>query len=168
MPELIAENIVSCDCARKVATVKLFLRYWLPLLLWMACIFVGSTDLMSAEHTSRIIAPLLRWLHPTISEHAIMQVQFFVRKAGHVCEYALLAALLYRALINTMLIGRALMSAGIVLVLCGLYAVSDEFHQSFVPSRTATARDVAIDGAGAIFGVLLIRMLQREAVRTND
>jgi len=52
-----------------------------------------------------------------------------------------------------------------VLLVCGVYAVSDEFHQSFVPSRTATARDVGIDAAGAVFGVLLIRLFQREPVR---
>jgi VanZ family protein len=77
-----------------------------------------------------------------------------------------LAALLYRALVNTILIRRALLSAAIVLFFCGIYAVSDEFHQSFVPSRTATARDAGIDGAGAVFGVLLIRLFQREPVRT--
>jgi VanZ family protein len=143
------------------ARVKLFLRYWLPLLVWITLIFVGSTDLLSAEHTSRVIAPFLRWLHPGISERSIMQVQFLVRKAGHVCEYAVLAALLYRALINTVLIGRAMASAAIVLFLCVLYAMSDEFHQSFVPSRTATARDVGIDSAGAFLGVALIRLLHR-------
>ncbi len=131
----------------------------------MALIFVGSTDLLSAEHTSRIIAPLLRWFNPTISARAIMEVQLFVRKAGHLCEYAILASLLYRAFINTLLNGRALLSASVVLLFCGMYAVSDEFHQTFVPSRTATARDVAIDGAGAIVGVLLIQMLRREPVR---
>lgn len=131
----------------------------------MALIFIGSTDLMSAEQTSRIIVPLLRWLHPTISEHAIMEVQFFIRKAAHVSEYAVLASLLYRALINTILQGRTLVSAAVVLLFCGIYAVSDEFHQSFVPSRTATARDVAIDGAGAIVGVLLIQMFRREPIR---
>jgi VanZ family protein len=146
--------------------VKAFARYWLPLLVWMALIFIGSTDLMSAEHTSRIIGPLLRWLWPGISEQTIMHVQFFVRKAGHITEYAILAALLYRALINTVLVGRAFLSAAIVLLFCGIYAMSDELHQSFVPSRTATARDVATDSAGAVFGVLLIRMLRREPVRT--
>jgi VanZ family protein len=148
--------------------VKAFVRYWLPLILWLTLIFIGSTDLMSAEHTSRIIAPLLRWLRPGISEETIMEVQFFIRKAAHVSEYAILAALLYRALINTALRGRTILSAAIVLLFCGIYAVSDEFHQSFVPSRTATARDVGIDGAGAAFGVALIRLLRREEVKQLD
>lgn len=142
--------------------MKLFLRYWLPLIAWLTLIFVNSTDLMSAEHTSRIIEPLLRWLYPTISPRTMAEVQFYLRKAAHVSEYAILAALLYRALGNTILRGRALLSAAIVLLVCSLYAVTDEFHQSFVPSRTASARDVAIDSAGALIGLLIINKFQRE------
>jgi VanZ family protein len=143
--------------------VKLFLRYWLPFFAWITLIFVGSTDLMSAEHTSRFIVPFLRWLDPTISVETLMQAHFYLRKAAHVSEYAVLAALLYRALVNTALRGRVLLSAGIVLIVCGFYAITDEFHQSFVPSRTASARDVAIDSVGALFGLLVIHRFQRES-----
>ena len=139
-----------------------FLRYWLPLFIWLALIFAGSTDLMSAEHTSRILVPFLRWLRPTISWQTIEQVHFVVRKAAHLSEYAILAALLYRALVNTVLLGRAWASAAIVLVVCSLYAMTDEFHQAFVPSRTATARDVAIDSVGAMCGVLVTRIFARQ------
>lgn len=156
---------MSCDCAGKISSnVKLFLRYWLPLLVWMALIFVGSTDLMSVEHTSRIIVPFLHWLRPTVSPQTVAQVQFLVRKAAHVSEYAVLAALLYRALANTILMGRALLSAAIVLLVCGFYAITDEFHQSFVPSRTASARDVVIDSVGALAGLLIVSKFRREQV----
>jgi VanZ family protein len=147
--------------------VKLFLRYWLPLIVWMTLIFVGSTDLMSAEHTSRIIVPFLRWLYPTISPERLAEVHFYARKAAHVSEYAVLAALLYRALVNTILRGRALLSAAIVLFVCSFYAMTDEFHQSFVPSRTASARDVAIDSVGALIGLLIINRFQREQIRVE-
>jgi VanZ family protein len=146
--------------------MRAFARYWLPLLIWLALIFAGSTDLMSAEHTSRIIEPLLRWLRPTISWHTIEQVQFYIRKAAHVTEYTILAALLYRALVNTVLVGRAWISAAVVVALSGVYAISDEFHQSFVPSRTATARDVMIDAVGAVCGVLITLMFRREQARS--
>lgn len=145
--------------------MKSFLRYWLPLLVWMTLIFVGSTDLMSAEHTSRFIVPFLRWLDPNISLETLLQAHFYVRKAAHVSEYAVLAALLYRALVNTILQSRALLSAAIVLLVCSLYATTDEFHQSFVPSRTASARDVAIDSVGALFGLLVIHRFRREPIR---
>jgi VanZ family protein len=135
--------------------LKAFLRYWLPIFVWMTLIFMGSTDLLSAEHTSRIIEPFLRWLHPGVSPETVARAQFFIRKAGHVSEYAVLAALFYRALVNTLCAGRAFMAAVVVLLACAAYAATDEFHQSFVPSRTASARDVAIDISGALVAVCL-------------
>jgi VanZ family protein len=121
----------------------------------MAIIFAGSTDLMSAEHTSRIIVPLLRWFFPTISPITVVRVEFFLRKAAHVSEYAVLAVLFYRAFVHTVFQSRRALSAGIVLLSCGAYATSDEFHQSFVPSRTSSLRDVVIDVCGATLAVLL-------------
>ena len=47
--------------------MKSFLKYWLPLLIWLGVIFVGSTNVMSAEHTSRYIVPFLLWLKPGMS-----------------------------------------------------------------------------------------------------
>jgi VanZ family protein len=147
--------LVEQDCALIFSTLKAFLRYWLPIAIWLALIFIGSTDLMSAEHTSRFIGPLLHWLYPTISPFTILRVQFFVRKLAHVSEYAVLAVLLYRAVVHTTLKGRRALSAALVLVLCAAYAASDEFHQSFVPSRTASVRDVMIDICGAILALIL-------------
>src|SRR5438093_12050410 len=75
-----------------------FLRYWLPVLIWLGVMFVGSTGLLSAEQTSRFLVPLLRWLKPDISAEALAQIHFVVRKLGHSFEYALLAMLLWRVL----------------------------------------------------------------------
>ena len=121
----------------------------------MAIIFAGSTDLMSAEHTSRIIVPLLHSFFPTISPLTVVRVEFLLRKAAHVSEYAVLAVLLYRAFVHTVFQSRRVLSAGLVLLSCAAYAASDEFHQSFVPSRTASLRDVTIDLCGATLAVLL-------------
>ena len=78
-----------------------------------------------------------------------------MRKLAHVSEYAILAVLLYRAFVHTALKGRRALSAGLVLLLCAAYAATDEFHQSFVPSRTASLRDVMIDICGAMLAVIL-------------
>src|SRR5438045_5204621 len=75
-----------------------FVRYWMPAIIWMALIFVGSTDVLSAQHTSRFLVPFLRWLDPQISLAALAQIQFAIRKLGHLTEYAILAMLLWRAL----------------------------------------------------------------------
>ena len=75
-----------------------FLRYWLPLLLWMLVIFGASADAQSTEHTSRFLEPFLRWLHPNISAHAIDRARWVIRKSAHVTEFAMLAWLWWRVL----------------------------------------------------------------------
>ena len=139
--------------------VRGFLKYWLPVLLWMVFIFIGSTDLMSAEHTSRFIGPFLRWFAPEITDATVTSIQLIVRKCAHLMEYAILSALLLRALRQHLLAARS-----VAFVLAALYAVVDEFHQSFVPSRTGSPWDVLTDSIGAILGlVIYVRMTRRSS-----
>jgi len=135
---------------------KRFVKYWLPLLLWLGVIFLGSTDLMSAEHTSRFIVPFLRWLKPDISPEILASTHFIVRKCAHVSEYAVLALLFLRAAV---FITNFKWSMPIlylsVWIACLFVAATDEFHQTFVASRSASVWDVIIDSGGAILGLLI-------------
>jgi len=142
--------------------MKSFLKYWLPLLIWLGVIFLGSTSLMSAEHTSRLIVPMLLWLKPGLSPKTIWIILVIMRKCAHVSEYAILALLLWRALrsgptLRTKL--PTLFSA--VLLACAVFAASDEFHQSFVKSRTPSVGDVLLDVVGALFGLLICASFAR-------
>jgi VanZ family protein len=134
-------------------------RAWLPVLLWMLAIFLGSTDVLSSQHTSRVIGPLLRWIYPGVSETTIEVVQLVVRKCGHLTEYAVLAVLTRRAWhLSTDEPGMrwSWPKSFWALGLAALYAASDEFHQSFVPTRYASPVDVLIDTLGAAAGLALI------------
>ncbi len=76
-----------------------------------------------------------------------------IDKLGHAAEYALLAALCARALAGSVKTpGRVLLGAWF---LATLYGASDEWHQSFVPGRSADVLDLAADAAGAAVGALL-------------
>jgi VanZ family protein len=119
----------------------------------MAFIFIGSTDLMSAEHTSRFIGPFLRWFAPDISAPTVASIQLVVRKCAHLTEYAILAALLYRAFRRNQL--RAGQAFAACFFVAALYATLDEFHQSFVASRTGSPWDVLIDCLGALAGFVI-------------
>ena len=137
----------------------------MPVIAWMLLMFAGSTDVLSAEHTSRFIVPFLRWLDPTISIQTIIAIHFTLRKIGHFTEYAILAALLWRALRGTFAgIGKATLMSAAFLV-CAAFAASDEFHQSFVSTRTASLHDVMIDCIGAFVTVLLCVMFSRARLR---
>ena len=150
--------------------MRSLLKYWLPVFAWLGLIFIGSTDLMSAEHTSRIIGPVLRWFNPGVSAETIAQIQFFVRKAGHLSEYAILAILIWRAFRGGSS-WQLKMSILFVLALfgCAIFAATDEFHQSFVPSRTASPIDVMIDVSGALIALTIcVAVARRKALKHEN
>src|SRR5919202_6819368 len=125
-----------------------FLWRYGPVVAGVCFIYFASTNSFSAANTSRIIRPVLLWLSPGISEAAISEVHFLVRKAAHFTEYAVLALLAARAFGASPRRGlkRRWWLASFALVAC--VALSDEYHQSFVPSRTASLYDSLIDMAG--------------------
>ena len=104
---------------------------WLPVVVWAAVIFVLSDQ-----------------------PHLTTNLGFWdtlLRKSAHFAEYAVLGALLLRALDLRV----AALTAGIA------YAISDEIHQYFVPGRYASAWDVLLDSGGVLLGVLLAERFAR-------
>ena len=108
------------------------LNVWLPVLAWAAVIFAFSSI-------------------PSLSS-GLGVWDTVLRKGAHVTEYAILGALLYRALEREV----PALAAGIA------YAATDEFHQHFVRGRHASPIDVGIDAVGVAFGMILwLRLRQR-------
>lgn len=107
------------------------LRLWAPVVLWAAVIFALSSvpDLGTGLGTWDLV----------------------LRKLAHAAEYAVLGALLLRAVGDV----RLAVAAGVA------YAISDEVHQRFVAGRVGSPLDVAIDAAGVALGVLLWRRYRR-------
>ncbi len=122
----------------------------------MLVIFGWSTDVGSAAHTSSIIEricaslPLLRDLPRSVVE----MLDYGVRKAAHITEYAVLALLAYRAIRQDGTRFRDVFVWGPVL-LCFLYASTDEYHQTFVASRWPSFGDVLYDTFGGMLGTVI-------------
>jgi VanZ family protein len=129
------------------------LATWLPPVLWTAVVLSFSSDDFSAANTGRVLAPLLAWLLPGLTPHGIDVLHALIRKAAHVTEYAILAALWLRAFARSGSV-RAPASAWLALAIAVACAIVDEAHQATVPSRTASVGDVLIDTAGAMLAVL--------------
>lgn len=123
------------------------LRLWAPPAIWIVTLFVFSTTIFSAANTSRIIEPLLRWIFPAASAAQIVLMHGLVRKSAHFFNYAVLFWLLIRG----PMAGRPYAA----LACCILYAAVDETHQIFVPNRTPSPYDVALDSTGALFSRFL-------------
>lgn len=135
------------------------LRWWIPAWIWMTGIFIGSTDALSSRRTSRILGPLLRWLFPDIRLETLDTVQWVVRKLGHCTEFGILALLFWIALRGPLWRrtdpwDRRPVWGG--WMLAAAYAVSDEWHQSFVATRQGQAMDVLIDALGAAVALFLL------------
>ncbi len=129
-----------------------------PIALWIALIFWASTDQFSSERTGGIIRPWIEWLFPTMSAEGIETLHGVIRKAAHVTEYAIFAMLVARALITSSI---PLFSRGwliICLVLLTAVAATDEYHQSFIPSRTAAITDVLIDMSGGLVALGILAL----------
>src|SRR3989475_2737582 len=127
---------------------------WLPPVLWMAVTAWLSTDIASGEHTSQLLLPALRWLLPWATPGQLHTVHRLLRKGAHLTEYAILAALWYRAFTRERnLSARAASWTAFAISLA--WAALDEWHQSFLPSRTSSAMDVALDGAGAALALVV-------------
>jgi VanZ family protein len=133
-----------------------FLRYWLPVLVWMAVIFGASSDPNSHERSRHLFRPILLWLFPHLSDQEFENIHLALRKCCHLAEYAILGLLVFRALRHsrTSLPPWSWPRVGGALLIVFLYAATDEYHQSFVPGRTALFSDVCIDTGGAAIGLL--------------
>lgn len=122
--------------------LKKFCRFWLPAIIWGILIFSVSGQSVAKVST-------------------VYTIDFAAHKAAHVLEYAILGILIYRVIKQEKVnIREAVVYA---IVISALYGFTDEFHQSFTPTRTTRLRDVFIDTIGAAVGILIVWKLLPKA-----
>lgn len=109
--------------------------YWGPVILWMSVIYFFSS--LSTKPVSTVY-----WK------------EFFVKKSAHLVEYFTLYVLLYRAFLNDL--GNKKKSFIFAMGISIMYAISDEFHQSFTPGREPKVRDIIIDSSGVLLAFFII------------
>ena len=136
---------------------RIWQRVWRygPLLFWIAFISFASTGGFSADNTSLFIRPIVLWVFPNATEAQLAKIHFLMRKAAHFTEYAILARLAFRAFVTSSYAFIKQRAFQLSLVLIVSYSLLDEFHQSFVSSRTASIYDSFIDIAGGVAALLV-------------
>lgn len=116
--------------------IKKIVKFWLAPFIWFGIIFFFSSL-------------------PTVETSTFYFWDFVFKKSAHFIEYFILSTLIYRALINYDMDAKKSMFVAVFVSV--LYAMTDEYHQSFVPGRGPAVRDVFIDTFGAVtavFGVI--------------
>jgi VanZ family protein len=101
-----------------------------------------------------LLTGALSLVHLTISPPSFEVLHLCVRKAAHLTEYAILAALLAKSSEEPPFPWRQRRLLGCFLIVAA-YSLTDEFHQSFVPGRTASLKDCGFDSIGGAVGLLL-------------
>jgi VanZ family protein len=140
-------------------------KQWIPAIVWLGVIAFESTDLLSAEHTGHLLYLWLTYLFGRIDPTSFAFWHHYLRKTGHVVGYAILSYLLFRA-------WRATLSsvptgfwefrwAAVSFLSTAAVASLDEWHQTFIPSRTGSVRDVVLDSAAALAAQVLVYIVLR-------
>jgi len=123
----------------------------------MTVVLAASAAEFSAANTGSLIRSILAWLLPGLHPHHVDVIHGVVRKLAHFTEYAILGALWFRGLARSG-VARPPAAAWLALVISVACAVVDETRQSFVPSRTGSARDVLLDSMGALAAIVPARL----------
>lgn len=132
-----------------------------PVLVWVGVILFASTGNLSASNTSRIVGPVLRWLFPAITEPQLLGVHLFVRKAAHFTEYAVLALLAARAFRSSSQARLRRLWHVAAFSLVAACSLLDEYHQSFLATRTGSVYDSLIDMTGGAFALAALALRRR-------
>jgi VanZ family protein len=142
------------------------LKQSLPAILWAILISLASTDTFSESHTSSIFDPILHWLFPGAGPETVELMEFLIRKSAHFTEYFVFSVLLLRALKEKN--QRWLLRWAIwALLIAAGYSALDEFHQSFVASRTASPWDSLLDTTAAAAAQVVLWLWARIGTGTS-
>ena len=138
---------------------KQILKTWIAAGLWLFLIAGESTDLASAYNTSRILYPILHFLMG-LDPTRFLVWHFYIRKFSHFVGYFMLSLLLFRAwratLRDVSLLRWSILWASIAFFMATLVASLDEWHQTYLPSRTGTVHDVFLDSIAALVAQIVM------------
>lgn len=130
------------------------IKKWVLVLIWMGIIFLfSSQNADKSSENNKFIVYMLNVLGIDINTILNGNADFIIRKAAHFTEYFILYFLLYNALKEDFYFTPSTIFA---LIITFLYASSDELHQSFIPGRGPSFKDVLIDTSGGVLCMIII------------
>ena len=142
------------------------------LVLWMGFIFSMSSE--NAEKSSNTSGQTIRVVLSAVpgfeeqpeevKVNIIEKLQFIVRKSAHFIGYMILGILASGLILQYENINK---KYPLAFLICVIYAISDEIHQLFVPGRAGQIRDVLIDSAGSLLGIILVMAFVKILIKFN-
>jgi VanZ family protein len=136
---------------------------WAPVVVAIGVICIESTGAFSSQHTSGWLRPIVERLLGHIDDIVWGNLHHYIRKTGHFLGYGAVGFTFLRAWLHTLdrrgrrsLTAWRLQSSLLAILSTALVASGDEFHQTFIPSRTGSPMDVLLDTIGALTLCLLV------------
>lgn len=141
---------------------KDILKLWLFAGLWLAVIAIESTTYLSSDNTSRFLYPIFHYLFG-MGWRQFAVWHHYIRKTGHFVGYFILSLLLFRAWKATLRQPSlwALRWSAIAFFMSATVASMDEWHQTYLPSRTGAISDVVLDSSAALTAQIAIFLFLR-------
>ena len=129
------------------------------LIIWLGVIFFFSAESgEKSSNTSGIFTDIIKVFIK--DENKIDDAKLVIRKIAHFTEYLILALLIVNVIKDYKEINYKLLL--LTLIMCFLYAASDEWHQTFVPGRSGQFIDVLIDTSGSLVGLIFYKLIKRK------
>ena len=168
-PEVIETNVENCRTPgsflndsrhhQPANSRNNFWSAWIPAMIWLAVIAVESSGWLSSANTGRLLYAIVTFILGPIDPDAFAIIHALLRKIGHVIGYGILSFLLFRAWRTTLRPKTQawnLLWAVVSFVMTAAVASLDEWHQTYLPSRTGTLHDVVLDSLAALSVQFLI------------
>ncbi len=133
----------------------------------MIFLFSSQNADESGKLSQGVLHRFILWLLPdfvTKDPDTVDFLEFLLRKAAHMTEYAILGSLIFIQISLYRVFSAQWKRIATALCLTACYACTDEFHQLFVPGRAGQIVDVCIDSCGGIIGILLTLAIMRLSV----
>lgn len=124
-------------------------------LIWMIIIFIMSS--FNAEDSANQSNFIVNIIANILNINNISLLCLIIRKLAHFTEYLILGTLV----INMFTKNNAKKTYLLSILLCIIYAISDEIHQIFIPGRACQIKDILIDSVGSITGIYLFKLLKK-------
>lgn len=133
------------------------LKKWIYLILWLLVIFIFSSQANSGDITHNIIGEVVNTNYTITTT-----LNFLIRKLAHLTEYFILALLTISLLKEYTKKQKIIIITTIIF--CFLYALTDEYHQSLVPGRSALFTDVLIDTTGSLIATIVYYLSNKKLI----
>ena len=156
-----SSSLVSTPASNKRRSVRFWIWTWLPVALGIAMIMIESTETFGGNHTSGPLRALYQAIFGPVGNERWEHIHIAIRKTGHFIGYGLIGLAWLRAWWFTLPHSRFRTDMFLAMLGTAAIASCDEWHQSFLPNRTSSVRDVLIDCTGALTLQLIVYTYMR-------